>query len=177
MARKYLHLIERTGGDDIVTDRYTNTGVGVEFTHGGVTTLVPWGQVSRIRRADVEDLRTCDNYQDADVSDEVRDVFEALRALADDDLQLPAPDPAPAGTSVEAPAAGPDGQPLDNTGDGGTGPVTDPAATGAGQARETGGQPSAKELRAWAEQNSIEVPKSGPLPDSVKAAYAAAHTD
>lgn len=175
MSSEYLHLIDVVDGDPIQVTKHSNAGGGLQFSEGGVVTTIPWSQVTRIRRVDVADLRACA------AGDDVSDAVKAFYADLDTDCvdlgaEVPRDqDTAPEGGRTtgemagDAPAATQAAEPAP-AGD------TDPK-TGAGRARETGGDPSAKELRDWAEKNSIDVPKSGPVPDSVKSAYAAAHTD
>jgi hypothetical protein len=195
MARKYLHIIERTDDDDLVVEGdYINTGVGLQYSAGGVTTTVPWGQVTRVRRVDVEDLRRLDEAEDADdvdVSDEVRDVYDQLRTgPAGEDYELPAPELAPgADGTIEAPDPADDpnfvpthdhpapGVTRAGAGQEQVGEDQGPGETGAGQARETGGQPTNKQIRDWAKETGLDVPASGPVPDKVREAYASAHTD
>lgn len=174
MSSEYLHLIDVVDGDPIQVAKHSHAGGGLQFSEGGVVTTIPWSQVTRIRRVDVDDLRAC--AEGGDVSDEVK-AFYADLDTDRVDLGADVPrdqDTAPEGgrTTGEM-AAGVEPGPTAERPD-----TNDPdPRTGAGRARETGGDPSAKELRDWAKSTGLDVPSSGPVPEQVKAAYAAAHTD
>lgn len=194
MGKQIVHVFDLVDGDPVTVDRYNNTGVGAEFTIDGVTTMVPWGQVTRVRRADRQALR---DYADSGEGPAaIAELADAVDYKPGDPEEDP-PEVVPgADTTIVIPPDGDaaEGGPVDSEGNppgvtrAGAGQEqvgeepekvdalkTDTDPTGASKAREFGGNATNADMRAWAKENGVDVSESGPVSKSVATAYAAAH--
>jgi hypothetical protein len=188
MSREYLYLIDVADGDPVQVKKYSNVGTALQFSQGGVTTLIPWEQVTRIRWADVADLSRCADPDDPadEVSDAVKAFYDDLDKGEFDYADRTAEDTAPEGGRTTAEMSpSPSGGATHNVTRAGAGQEQvgkDPAEVDAlktdtvaddSRAREWPSDADNATMRAWAREQGLDVNESGPVSKSVATAYAA----